>query len=211
MTESSVSPRTGEGSAELRIVPANAASADDLETVFGGRGDPATCRCQWFKMPVKEFGVTDPAELTRRLVEQSACGHPHADSTAGLVAYLDGEPVGWCAVEPRTAYSRLRSARTPWVGREEDRDDPSVWSITCFVVRVGFRRRGIARALARAAVDRARDRGARAVEGYPRAADGTAASSSASLYVGTESIFAAAGMETVARPTANRVVMRREL
>jgi GNAT superfamily N-acetyltransferase len=42
-----------------------------------------------------------------------------------------------------------------------------VWAVTCFVTRASFRRRGISRALARAAVDFARARGARALEGYP--------------------------------------------
>ena len=101
---------------------------------------------------------------------------PHADrlrpseagGTSGLVAYLDGEPVGWCAVEPRPAYPRLLlKTRVPWDGRAEDKADDSVWAVTCFVTRAGFRRRGISRALARAAVDFARERGARALEGYP--------------------------------------------
>jgi hypothetical protein len=82
------------------------------------------------------------------------------------VAYHD-EPVGWCAVEPRTAYRRLLRTRVPWSGRAEDKTDDGVWAVTCFVTRAGFRRRGVSRALARAAVDFARRRGARAVEGYP--------------------------------------------
>lgn len=36
---------------------------------------------------------------------------------------------------------RLRTMRVPWTGREEDRDDPGVWTVSCFVVRTGFRRR----------------------------------------------------------------------
>jgi hypothetical protein len=47
-----------------------------------------------------------------RLRQQTDCGHPESDTTSGLVAYLDGEPVGWCAVEPRTAYKGL--VRKPW-------------------------------------------------------------------------------------------------
>jgi hypothetical protein len=51
-------------------------------------------------------------ELAFRLRTQTDCGHPESGTTSGLVAYLDGEPVGWCAVEPRTAYPRLlRSTR----------------------------------------------------------------------------------------------------
>jgi GNAT superfamily N-acetyltransferase len=93
-------------------------------------------------------------------------------TTSGLVAYLDGEPVGWCAVEPRTAYVRLLRKPIVWAGRAEDKTDDRVWAVTCFVTRSGFRRRGISRALARAAVDFARQRGAGALEGYPMITEG---------------------------------------
>jgi len=50
--------------------------------------------------------------------------------TSGLVAYLDGEPVRWCAVEPRTAYPRLlRNTRVAWDGRGEDKNGDSVHSV----------------------------------------------------------------------------------
>ena len=100
--------------------------------------------------------------------EQTDCGHPESRTTSGLVAYLDGEPVGWCAVEPRPHYEGLvRNNRVPWTGRDEDKADDSVWAVTCLFTRAGFRKRGVSRALARAAVDFARERGARALEGYP--------------------------------------------
>jgi GNAT superfamily N-acetyltransferase len=103
----------------------------------------------------------------RRLREEAHCGYPSAPTTSGLVGYLDGEPVGWCAVEPRTAYPRLLRMPVPFKGRGEDKADDGVWAVTCFPTRAGFRRRGISRALARATVDFARERGARALEGYP--------------------------------------------
>src|SRR6266511_5957759 len=53
-------------------------------------------------------------------VSKPPAANPKAPSTSGLVAYLDGEPVGWCATEPRTAYPRLLRTRTPWVGRDEE-------------------------------------------------------------------------------------------
>jgi GNAT superfamily N-acetyltransferase len=141
-----------------------------------------------------------------RLREQTRCGHLEADTTSGLVAYLDGEPVGWCAVEPRTAFVRL--GRVPWAGRAEDKTDDSVWAVTCFVTRTGFRRRGISRALARAAVDFARQRGARALEGYPMITQPGQEITWDELRVGTRSIFDAAGFTEVSRPTLRRVVMR---
>lgn len=192
---------------DLRIVPANQATTAELDAVFE-RGDPARCRCQWFKISSAEWHAASASELADRLREQAQCGHPHGGRTSGLIAFVDDRPVGWCAVEPRTAYPRMRTARIPWAGRDEDRSDGTVWAVTCFVVRAGFRRRGVGRALACAAVDHARDRGARAIEGYPLV-DG--AGTSAERFVGTESMFADAGFTPVSQPSERRVVMRREL
>jgi GNAT superfamily N-acetyltransferase len=192
---------------DLTIVPANEASWEDLQAVFGTRGDPSRCWCQRFKMrPRESWASVGAEELASRLREQTECGHPGSTTTSGLVAYLDGEPVGWCAVEPRSAYARLvRNVRVPWEGRTEDKDDDSVWAVTCFVTRTGFRRRGITHALARAAVDFARHRGARALEGYPITTKDVILSE---LLVGTVGAFEAGGFAEVSRPTLRRVVMR---
>jgi GNAT superfamily N-acetyltransferase len=192
----------------ISVVPANQASWDDLQTVFGRRGEAARCQCQWFKVRDRDWAAV-PVELrAERLREQTGCGNPDADTTSGLVAYLDGEPVGWCAVEPRAAYLRLRYARVPWTGRDEDPDDPDVWAVTCFVTRVGYRRRGVSRALARAAVDFARTHGARAVEGYPMILAPGQEAAWGELYVGSPSVFADAGFVEVSHPTSRRLVMR---
>ncbi|WP_427887764.1 DUF1905 domain-containing protein [Kribbella sp. GL6] len=112
-----------------------------------------------------------------------------------------GVAVGWCAVGPRAGYARLvRDFRVPWVGRDEDKADGSVWAVTCFVTRLGYRRRGISRLLAAAAVGFARDRGARAIEGYPDLVDGG--------FVGSFAAFADAGFAEVSRPGNRRAVMR---
>lgn len=155
----------------------------------------------------REHFVSFPAkERAFRLREQTDCGQPESDTTSGLVAYLDGEPVGWCAVEPRTAYQRpLRSSQVPWSGRDEDKADASVWAVTCLFARAGFRQRGASRSLARAAVPFVRERGACAIEGYPIT---TKAVIEEELHVGTCGIFTAAGFTEVSRPTLRRVVMR---
>ena len=98
-----------------------------------------------------------PEIRAERLRRQTHCGHARAKTTSGLVAYLGGEPVGWCAVEPRSDYEGLpRVYRVPWLGRAEDKSDDSVWAVTCVFTRAGYRRRGVSYALARAAVDFAR-------------------------------------------------------
>jgi len=191
----------------LSIVPANEASREDLETVFGTRGMGSRCWCQRYKLAPREaFARFPDAERAARMRAQTRCGEPAADTTSGLVAYLDGEPVGWCAVEPRPRFIGLvRNNRVPWEGRDEDRDDESVWAVTCFYVRTGYRKRGISEELAHAAVAFARERGARAIEGYPMT---TKSGLLEELHVGTEGVFAGAGFVEVSRPTLRRAVMR---
>ncbi|MBL0888210.1 GNAT family N-acetyltransferase [Myceligenerans indicum] len=195
------------------VLPANAVSWEELRTVFGRRGTPAWCQCQWFKFASREFRALDRPAREEHLREQTACGDPDASSTSGVVAFLDGEPAGWCAVEPRTAYPRLRTSRLVWSGRSEDAADSSVWAVTCFVTRKGFRRRGIGTALAAAAARFAQERGATAVEGYPLLPhpEGAGRVSSGDLFVGTVRMFESAGFHEVSRPTERRAVMRREL
>jgi GNAT superfamily N-acetyltransferase len=195
---------------DARIVPANEVDCGDLQAVFGARGSAAFCQCQRYKLrPREAFRKFPVEERARRLREQTACGHPDSDTTSGLVAYLDGEPVGWCAVEPRSAYEGLaRNNRVPWEGRSEDKSDDSVWAVTCVFVRAGYRGRELAYELARAAVDHARGRGARALEAYPILTTPGQKISWDEIHVGTPGIFAAAGLAEINRPTKRRTVMR---
>jgi GNAT superfamily N-acetyltransferase len=195
---------------DLTIVPANEASWEDLQAVFGTRGDPSRCSCQRYKMqPGESWASVGAEELAFRFRAQTGCGQPESATTSGLVAFLEGEPVGWCAVEPRTAYPRLLlKTRVPWDGRAEDKSDDSVWAVTCFVTRAGYRRRGVSRALVHAAVDFARDRGARALEGYPMITRLGTEITLGELHVGGRNIFEASGFIEVGQPTPRRVVMQ---
>jgi GNAT superfamily N-acetyltransferase len=194
---------------EVTIVPANEASWDDLRAIFGNRGYAAYGQCQKYKMKNwAEWKSLQVAGRMEKLRRDTHCGYPSAQTTTGLVAYLDGEPVGWCAVEPRIAYPRLLRTPVPWKGRGEDKAAEGVWSIICFATRAGFRRRGVTRALVRAAVDFARDRGARALEGYPMIVAPGEEVTWGELNVGSRSTFADAGFQEVSHPTLRRVVMR---
>jgi GNAT superfamily N-acetyltransferase len=190
----------------IRVHRADTVAWADLAVVFGARGPASRCFCQRYKLaPRESFGRFPAEERAARLREQAGCDDP-GWGTSGLVAHLEDEPVGWCAVEPRPAFGGLvRNARVPWVDRDEDPTDERVWAVTCLLTRAGHRRRGVSRVLARAAVDHARAQGAVALEAYPMT---TTAALTEELHVGTVATFRAAGLVEVGRPTRRRAVMR---
>jgi GNAT superfamily N-acetyltransferase len=195
----------------LTIVPANEASWDDLVAIFGTTDYPGRCQCQRFKVAGCFWRDSTQEERTAMLCVQTACGDPNAAATTGLVAYVGDEPAGWVAVEPRTTYPKLRTSRIPWSRRNEDRDDDGIWAVTCFVVRKGYRGRGLTYHLARATIDFARERGARALEAYPMITQPGQEITWGELHVGARQIFENAGFEEVSHPTVRRVVMRIDL
>ena len=93
-------------------------------------------------------------------------GDPAAPVASALLAYVDDEAAGWVKVSPRPDQPRLARTRN-FQQSPEPFDDPSVWAITCFVVRREHRGAGVANRLLAAAVDHARAHGARVIEGYP--------------------------------------------
>jgi GNAT superfamily N-acetyltransferase len=194
--------------AQLSIIPANQASWADLQAVFGTADYPGMCYCQHYKTRDCHWSSLSGEERHRRLREQTRCDDPRAQTTSGLVGYLGQEPVGWVAVEPRTAYPRLPKVRTVWSGRQEDKTDDGVWAVTCFVTRKGYRKRGITYALAAATVGFARDQGARALEAYPMITSPGKEITWGELHVGSRQVFADAGFTEVSHPSPRRVVMR---
>lgn len=186
--------------------PATVERFGDVEAVLAPKNpDAPACWCLAYRVPNREQhelrGPDRPARL-RRFAEQGPA--------PGVIAYVDGEPAGWCSISPRATHHRLVHSRTiPLL------DDLPVWSIVCFVVRPPFRRQGLARTLLEGAVEYARSCGAPAVEGYP--IDSSVGKiSSAFAYVGTTRLFESVGFVRAA-PTAStsggaaRWIMRLDL
>lgn len=194
--------------AHLTIVPANEATWEDLAAIFGTTDYACRCLCQRFKVVGWFWRDTTLEERAAMLEAQTACGDPTAAATSGLVAYVDDEPAGWVAVEPRTAYPKLRTSRIPWKFRDEDKDDDGIWAVTCFVVRKSYRSRGLTYPLAAATIDFARERGARALEAYPMITYPGKEITWGEAHVGARQVFEDAGFKEVSHPTVRRVVMR---
>jgi GNAT superfamily N-acetyltransferase len=176
----------------------------DLGELFGTNATTRGCWCMYFLVTQKEFGGGWGA-VNRSHFEDFA---RDAGPPAGLLAYRDGEPVGWCAAGPRSRYPRaLRS--TVLKGRSLDEDD-AVWLVPCFFIRRDARRSGVTRELLAAAVAQAREHSAAAIEGFPLATTENR-HSVAEAFVGVEEVFAGCGFKAMARPTPKRVLMRLDL
>ena len=184
----------------MEVVPGTPERLDDVVAVI----NPA-CMCQYWRMTSSEYSRTTNDEKRAALRAQLGETPP-----GGLVAYLDGEPVGWVGFAPRERVGRLGRSRTiPKV------DDVPVWSVFCFTVRVGYRRQGVARALLEALIEYAREQGAPALEAYPVETEGKRIHGTAA-YHGTTSMFERAGFRRVVETDARadhrpRWLMRLEL
>src|SRR6266436_6112560 len=103
------------------MVPANEASWDDLAAIFGTTDYPGRCQCQRFKVVGWIWRDSTQEERTAMLRAQTSCGDPNAAATSGLVAYVDDEPAGWVAVEPRATPSCAPLASRGAVGKRTRR------------------------------------------------------------------------------------------
>lgn len=186
----------------ITVVPATLDLFDDVAAVLptgGGQGGFG-CTCQYFRMSSGDYNRSTAEDRLRALRSQLA-----ATPAPGVLAYEDGEPVGWCGFAPRSDYERLVRSRTiPAV------DDTPVWSVVCFVVKAGHRRRGITKALLEGAVAYAAQHGAPALEAYPIDPAGDRVST-AFLYVGTVRTFEEAGFEKVVETGAKSARLPRWL
>jgi GNAT superfamily N-acetyltransferase len=181
---------------KLRIRPLTPDLWPALEDLFGELGACNGCWCMNWR--IGSAYHKRPRKMNRAAFREIVNQGP----PPGLIAF-DGEvPVGWCQLTPRD--------NLPWLNRAwrlRRVDDLPVWSISCFFVRKGHRRRGVTSALIAAAVKMAQAAGAPALEAYPLDASRTPSSS----WTGYASTFSRAGFKVVARHTPPRPIMRRDL
>jgi GNAT superfamily N-acetyltransferase len=190
------------GHAAVDIQPLAPERRQDASDLFESNSTTRGCWCMWFVLTTREARDGWGSANRARFSDLAALNDP----PGGLLAYLDRTPVGWCAMGPRSRYPTAAGSRL--MAHRDAAEDDDVWFVPCFFVRVGWRRAGITEQLLRAAVGYASSHGAAAIEGFPLSGDGP---HKTDRYLGTEPLFAACGFRAVARPTARRVVMRRDL
>lgn len=184
----------------IQIHPVTPARWPDLEKLFGPRGACAGCWCMYWKLAHSDFEKQKGLKNKNSLKKVVGSG-----AAPGLIAYAGGEPVGWCAVAPSESYLKLQTSRTL-----AKVDEQLVWSVVCFYVAKGYRRRGVTEELLRGAVEFARKRGAKIVEGYPIAPK-TGRVPDVFAWTGFEAAFRKAGFKEIARRSPTRPIMRFEI
>lgn len=189
----------------IEVIPATADRFDDLAAILSPKMNGKACWCLYYRLNSSDYRqVLDQErfDYVRDLMRETP--------PPGLLAYVEGEPAGWCGMGPRSSMGRLERSQTiPKI------DDAPVWSIVCFTVRAGYRRQGLTHILLESAIAFAREYGAVGLEAYPIEVGEKRAPSYAS-YVGTTAMFTAAGFHTVTKTRSKsghmpRWLMRLEL
>lgn len=181
------------------VINTRALRRDDwplIETLFGKNGACGGCWCMWWRVPMG--GKTwDAAKGTanrrtfRALVENG--------SAHGVLAFVDDEPVGWCAVAPRADFPRLDRSKAlvrAW--------QPTTWSLNCLYVPARWRGLGVARALIANAIELARQGGASEIEAYPQAVADGKRQAGAFVWTGVPALFTPFGFRAVHRHERGR-------
>ena len=185
------------GTQDLKTFPATPARWADIETLFGERGACGGCWCMFWRKSRKQYEA-DKGSKNKTALKRIV----RAGLKPGIIAYVGKEPVGWCAVAPRSEYVALERSRIL-----KPVDEQPVWSVSCLFVRKDFRRQGVASKLLSAAVEFAGRRGAKIVEGYP-VEPSNDSMPDPFLWHGVPSAFKAAGFKEVLRRSKSRPIMR---
>jgi GNAT superfamily N-acetyltransferase len=190
---------------KIEIHPLTAERWDDLTALFGERGAYSGCWCMYWRLPHREFDGLDGA-ARKKMLHRLAVKGP----VPGLLAYLDGEPAGWCSIARREEYEALERSRV-----YKRLDDQPVWSIVCFFMARPARGQGLMEAMIRGAVTYAKKNGARFVEAYPTDMEAQKLTgrrlTGADGYMGIVSVFRKAGFVEMKRASETKLIMRYEV
>jgi GNAT superfamily N-acetyltransferase len=182
---------------DLEFYPLTPERWTDLEKLFGKHGASGGCWCMWWRLKRSEF-EKQKGEQNKKALK----GIVDSGEIPGILAYANGEAVGWCSVAPRESYPTLERSRVL-----KRVDDKPVWSIVCFFVSKPFRHKGVTVALLKAAAKHVKEHGGKIVEGYP-VEPKKGYTPDPFVYTGLASAFRKAGFVEVIRHSETRPIMR---
>lgn len=186
---------------EFTFHPLTSQRWQDFERLFGPHGAYGGCWCMWWRLSRAEF-EKNRAEGNRRAMKQLV----DDGRVPGILAYLDGEPVGWCSVAPRAAFASLN--RSPVL---KPVDDQPVWSVVCFFVDRRNEGKGISKALIQGAQQYVASQGGLLLEAYPTVPRGRSLLPPVSSFMGIQKSLRNAGFVEVARASRAKSIMRYQI
>jgi GNAT superfamily N-acetyltransferase len=182
---------------EFQFFPLSSERWNDFEILFGKNGACGGCWCMNWRLKAADY-ERSRGEGNRKAMQALV----RDNAPAGVLAYANGQAVGWCAVAPREMYVKLENSRIL-----KRIDEAAVWSVSCFFIQKHFRRKGLSVPLLQAAAAYAMQQGATIVEGYPHEPK-KADTPDVFIWTGVAETFLRAGFTEAARYAGARPIMR---
>jgi GNAT superfamily N-acetyltransferase len=182
---------------KLKFKPLEKSNWKDFVKLFGENGACGGCWCMSWRLKSSDF-EKNKGELNKTAFKKIV----YKNEEPGLIAYLNDEPVAWCAVAPREKYIRLENSR---VLKRIDKEP--VWSITCFYIQKPFRGQGLSVAMLKSVIEFCKTKKVKIIEGYPvipysQKIPGVFA------WTGIYSAFIKSGFKDMTRISPSRPIMR---
>ena len=172
----------------------------DFENLFGAKGACGGCWCMWWRLKRSEF-ERQKGDGNKHLMHELV----QSGQITGILAYSNGEPIGWCSVSPREQFVSLESSRIL-----KRVDDQPVWSVVCFFIAKPYRKSGLTGHLLKYVIAYCAQQGAKIIEGYPIEPK-KSSMPDVFAWTGFVSAFKKADFREVARRSETRPIMRYEI
>lgn len=180
----------------LEVKRFHKALVDDFYRLHGAGNNAGWCFCvAWWVDGWNDWSGRTAAQNRRRRDRLLDSGEYD-----GYLLFLDKEPVGWCQVGPRDRLAKLTA-------QFDLNPDPETWAITCFLIKPGHRRSGLAGILLHNILHDLKKRGIKRVEAYPKRGIQLA---DLDLWNGPEQLYLRAGFSVVS-DSSSRPVLGLEL
>lgn len=174
----------------------------DVVTLFGSKGACGGCWCQAWRFGKEEKWKEIQGEEAKKRLQNGILNN----TTFAVIAFDGSKPVGWCTYGPRLTFPRIERARTLKCD-----DAENVWSLPCFFIIRGYRKKGIATAMLGHALEAMKKKGAKIAEAYPSKPDKNGIYIDTFAYTGTQSLFAKAGFTVAGNPDGSKQRVRKLL
>ncbi|MEY2568733.1 MAG: hypothetical protein QOE35_3262 [Actinomycetota bacterium] len=186
--------------AEVEVAALTADRVDDVvaffdRDAFAGNPAWASCYCMAHLVPGGEAG-DEWRGRSWRDNRHDLDSRIRKGELQGIVAYCDGQMVGWCNASPRCVFPDYASG--------DSTEDDATGVVACFVVAPTHRGHGLARRMLAAALDQFPSIGVTSVEAHPA----TDPRWPGAAYRGTVPLYTEHGFEVVSESEHSTIVRR---